>query len=90
MARWIKTIDIKPILRRDQTNKDPEYVAAIGKEIAAAVRASTTEDEKTFALLDALDCLEDIEPGPDAVDDFNSALAELYDWADHYRVWLGL
>lgn len=91
MARWHKTIDIKPIIHRDQMNTDPTYVAGIGKEIAELVRNRTTEDEKTFALLDAVETLEDIDPtDDDAVDVFNGALSELYTWADRERVWLGI
>lgn len=89
-TRWHKTIDIKQFIHRDQTNTDPVYVAALGKEIAEFIRKHTTEDEKTFDLLDAVDWLETIDPeADDAIVDFNHALREIYDWADHERVWLG-
>lgn len=87
--RWRKTIDIKAILHRDQGNLDPAYVAGVGKEIAALVRANVKDDEWTFELDDVLEMLEDIDLD-DAVEAFNGALADLYDWADRERVWLGL
>lgn len=91
MRRWRKTIDIKPLIHRDQANTDPAYVAGLGKEIAAMVRKHTSEDEQTFALLDPIETLEDIDPEDDeAMHTFNGALAELYDWADRERVWLGV
>lgn len=91
MRRWRKTIDIKPLIHRDQSNADPVYVATLGKEVAALVRKHTSEDEQTFSLLDPIETLEDIDPDDDeAVDVFNGALEELYDWADGERVWLGI
>ena len=87
---WRKTIDIKVILHRDQGNTDPVYVAKVGKEIAALMRAKTPEIEQNFAFLDAVETLEEINPeDEEAVDVFNQALGELYDWADRERVWLG-
>lgn len=91
MARWRKTINIKPILYRDQENTNPVHVASVGKEIAELVRRKTTEDEKAFALMGAIEMLEDIDPTDEAaVDTFNDALSELYDWGDRERVWLGI
>lgn len=91
MQRWRKTIDIKPLIHRDQANTDPTYVAGLGKEVASLVRAKTTEADWTMSLEDALEMMEDIDPEDDeAVDMFNGALSELYDWADRERVWLGI
>jgi hypothetical protein len=89
---WRKTIDIKPILQRDQENIDPAYIAKCGKEIADLIRANTTGDEQADNdLSEALDTLETIDPHDDeALEQFNDALDILYDWADAERVWLGI
>jgi hypothetical protein len=91
MARpWKKTIDIKVLLRRDQGITNPVYVSRLGEEIAALMRAKTPEVEQQMLFLDAVERLESIDPVDGAIDEFNDALSELYDWADRERVWLGL
>ena len=91
MKRWRKTISINEIIHRDQQNTDPTYVSKVGKEIAGLVRNRTTPGEQNFELLNAVETLEEISPDDDdALDQFNSALSELYDWADRERVWLGI
>lgn len=91
MPKWNKTIDIKTILHRDQENTDPAHVAQVAKDIAALLRANTSEDEQAYRLGDALDAMESIAPDDSyACEEFNEALADVYDWADVERVWLGL
>lgn len=91
MQRWRKTIDIKPLIYRDQSNTDPVYVAGLGKEVAYTIRTNITGTDWTISLEDALETMEEIDPDDDhAVDMFNGALSELYDWADRERVWLGI
>jgi hypothetical protein len=91
MRRWRETIDIKPLIHRDQMNTDPGYVANLGKEVASLIRTKTVETDWSMSLEDALETMEDIDPeDDDAADMFNGALSELYDWADRERIWLGV
>lgn len=91
MPRWHKTIDIKPILHRDQANTSPEHVSAVSKEIAALFRGAISDAEMDYTLEEAIELMESIEPDEDdACDVFNSALSDVYDWADRERVWLGI
>lgn len=91
MARWRKTINIKPILHRDQANTSPEHVSAVSKEIAALIRGALSDAEMDYTLEEAVELMESIEPDEDdAVEVFNSALCDVYNWADRERVWLGI
>lgn len=102
---WNKKIDIKSILREDQTNESPEHIAAISVRIAALFRSRLPasvfdfdSDDYDGELVEAIEAMEDCtveglaidkENGYEAVDMFNGWLESLYDWADVNRVWLG-
>lgn len=98
---WDRTIDIKGVLRRDQSNTSAAHAASVANEIGLILRLSLPvelldwSNDDTEAL-EIVDCLESLRPDSyaddptySALQDLNDTLARLYDWADRERVWLG-
>lgn len=101
---WDRKIDIKAILREDQSNTSNEHSAQVANRIGALIRSrvpadwldwdSTDLDEDLAHIVEGMEALkpdsyegeEDFTP----LEDLNSMLDQLYDWADGKRVWLGL
>lgn len=101
---WDRKIDIKAVLYEDQANTSNEHSAQVANRIGALLRSqvpaewldwnSTDQDEELTLIVEGMEALkpdsyegeEDFTP----LDDLNSMLAQLYDWADSKRVWLGL
>jgi hypothetical protein len=101
---WDRTIDVHSILARDIDNTDTGHCVAVGIEIGALLRSrlapsmlDITHADYDREIDEIVECLEGMSvqdyEGPDnasfsAVNDLNSALSGLYDWADLNRVWL--
>lgn len=101
---WDRTINIKPILYRDQGNETPEHAASVANEIGALIRTSVPAgwldwdsddcDETLLEIVEGMECLRpdsyaNESDGYTPLEDLNNMLAGLYDWADDKRVWLG-
>lgn len=102
---WSRNIDIKSILREDQTNEAPEHIAKVANRVAKLLRwrlpaamLDGQSDECDFDFLDAVESMEectvkslaeDKANGVEAVEMLNGWLDQIYDWADANRVWLG-
>lgn len=101
---WDKAINIKPILHRDQSNKTPEHAAAVANEIGALIRSRVPAgwlewghddcDEDLTEIVEGMECLRPDSYAGDSegytpLKDLNNMLANLYDWADEHRIWLG-
>lgn len=102
---WSRRIDIKAIIREDQTSEDPAVIASKANRIARLLRVhlpATVFDcnsaECDFDFVDAVEMMEectvaslatDLENGIEAVEMLNGWLETVYDWADAERVWLG-
>lgn len=100
---WDRKIDIKSILHEDQSNTSNEHVAQVANRIGALIRSrvpagwldwdSDDLDEDLTQIVEGMDALKpdsyDDEDAFTPLDDLNSMLDQLYDWADGKRVWLG-
>lgn len=103
---WSRKIDIKAILRENQSSEDHAVIAAKANAIAKLLRAQVpaymfdiTHPEFDFDFVDTVEMLEectvsalasDLENGVEATEMLNGWLESLYDWADENRVWLGI
>ena len=81
MTRWTKTVNIKPLITKDDSD-------TAAKTCATGIRALLVEhvidyDYDFQMILDDLEAAENCE-------DVNYTLDALYDWADANNVWLGL
>lgn len=100
---WDRKIDLKPILREDQSNTSNEHAAQVANRIGELVRSqvpadwldwdSTDLDEDLAYIVEGMEALKpdsyDGEEDFTPLEDLNSMLDQLYDWADSKRVWLG-
>ncbi|HHH9443065.1 TPA: hypothetical protein ACP32N_005053 [Pseudomonas aeruginosa] len=102
-SQWDRTINIKAILHEDQSNESNDHVANVANRIGALIRQSVptswleygneaTDDE----LIEVVEGMEALKPNSyegekdfTPLDDLNSMLDQLYDWADSKRIWLG-
>lgn len=100
---WRLTIDINKHVSKAQDCSGEQANAACAQAILDELRLYTLRilsdpkfvhdaDEVVGALEALLERLEDLVSfGSDcAQDNINDLLADLYDWGDHYRIWLGL
>ncbi|MDR3436399.1 hypothetical protein [Telmatospirillum sp.] len=98
MTNWLHTIDIKPIIHRDQENVSPEHVVDVAHAIAALIRIEAPQgsldiqsDDYDSELDDLVEELEGLHlETAGLLDDFNDLLNQFYDWADANSVWLGI
>lgn len=100
---WDRKIDVKTILHEDQSNTSNEHVARVANRIGALIRSqvpaawldwnSDDGDEDLTQIVDGMEALKPDSYEGEAdftpLDDLNSMLDQLYDWADGKRVWLG-
>ncbi|EPJ7982322.1 hypothetical protein L4Z68_001329 [Pseudomonas aeruginosa] len=100
---WDCKIDIKAILHEDQSNTSNEHAAKVANRIGALIRSrvpadwldwdSTDQDEDLTHIVEGMEALKpdsyDGEEDFTPLNDLNSMLDQLYDWADAKRVWLG-
>lgn len=102
---WPRRVDIKAIIREDQTSEDPVVIASKANRIASLLRRhlpttvfDCTNPKCDFDFVDAVEMMEectvaslatDLENGVEAVEMLNGWLETVYDWADAQRVWLG-
>ncbi len=100
---WDCKIDIKAILHEDQSNTSNEHAAKVANRIGALIRSrvpadwldwgSTDLDEDLTHIVEGMEALKpdsyDGEEDFTPLNDLNSMLDQLYDWADAKRVWLG-
>lgn len=102
---WPRRVDIKSIIRENQTSEDPAVIASKANRLARLLRRhlpdtafDCTNPECDFDLLDIVEMMEDctveslagdLDNGVEAVEMFNGWLETIYDWADAERVWLG-
>ena len=100
---WDRTIDVKSILNEDQSNISNEHAALVANRISARIRSQVPSawldwnsddlDEDLIEIVEGMDALKpdsyegDVNFTP--LDDLNSMLDQLYDWADSKRVWIG-
>jgi len=99
---WDKTISIKHILQRDQSNESNEHAAAVANEIATVLKSrlpakmlDIKNDEFDEVLADIVEGMESLkadsyadDPTFSPLQDLNGMLEGLYDWADENRVWI--
>lgn len=85
-GRWQHTVDIKDILREYEETED---LQTVGKKVIEKLKASGLFGEESdrydlviYELEDAVEVNE--------VDDFDYALARLYEECDDRRIWLGI
>ncbi|MGE8063859.1 hypothetical protein [Pseudomonas sp. NPDC089569] len=101
---WDYEIDVKAVLHEDPQNKSNEHCASVANRIGALLRErlpitwlatdNDKSDETIIEIVEGMEALKhdsyegenDITP----LSDLNEMLAQLYDWADTKRVWLGL
>lgn len=104
-STWPHKVNIKAILRDEQSSKDPAIIAVKANRIAKLLRAQLparmldcTDTDSDYDLIDAVEMMEectvatladDLENGISAVSMMNGWLEVMYDWADANRVWLG-
>jgi hypothetical protein len=100
---WDRRVDIKPIIKRDQSDTSEETAAKKAVEIAALLRAKLpvaffdiTSADYEPALDEAVEDLETLtatsfsdDPNHSTLKALNGRLEEIYDWADGNSVWLG-
>lgn len=98
---WDHRINIKEILFRNRLNETNEHAATVGNELSTLLKQSVPKawldisspdfDDDIDNYIDWLSHLKGAGEAQGAVlEDLNSILDQLYDWADHKRVWLGL
>ncbi len=98
---WDHRINIKEILFRNRLNETNEHAATVGNELSTLLKQSVPKawldisspdfDDDIDNYIDWLSHLKGAGEAEGAVlEDLNSILDQLYDWADHKRVWLGL
>lgn len=83
---WKMTVNIKPFIGEDASEEGAKRAGmAIHQLLTRRLRGLPLyrDDQE---LSDILDGLEGVENS----DEFNYILADLYDWADENRIWLGL
>ncbi|WP_070308525.1 MULTISPECIES: hypothetical protein [unclassified Janthinobacterium] len=102
---WSRKVDIKAILREDQSSEDPTVIALKANRIAKLLRShipalmfDCSDPDCNYDFVDAVEMMEectvatlasDLENGVEAVEMLNAWLETVYDWADANRVWLG-
>ena len=102
---WSRKVDIKAILRVDQSSEDPAVIALKANRIAKLLRShiparmvDCSDPDCNYDFVDAVEMMEectvatlasDLENGVEAVEMLNGWLETVYDWADANRVWLG-
>ena len=102
---WSRKVDIKAILREDQSSEDPTVIALKANRIAKLLRShiparmfDCSDPDCNYDFVDAVEMMEectvatlasDLENGVEAVEMLNGWLETVYDWADANRVWLG-
>lgn len=102
---WSRRVDIKALIREDQTSEDPAVIASKANRIAGLLRlhlpATLFDCANADCDLDFVDAVEmmeecsvaslatDLENGVEAVEMLNDWLETVYDWADAERIWLG-
>lgn len=78
MPFWRRTLNIKQFLDPDKP------LERVRDPMVSMLRLDGAYDaNEDYAI--AVDTLAEAE----TVEDFDEALASLYDWADHHRVWMG-
>ena len=84
MSKWKRMVNIKPLIGEDSSDSGAQECA---RNISALLQDKLmdllTHDNDLADIVDAFGAVE-------TCDDVNSALDELYDWADHNLIWLGL
>lgn len=102
---WPRKVNIKTILREDQSSEDPAVISDKANRIAKLLRAQaparmfdSTDPDCDYDFVDAVEMMEectiaslaaDLDNGVEAVEMMNGWLDVVYDWADANRVWLG-
>lgn len=100
---WDRKIDVKAILQEDQSNGSNEHAAEVANRIGALIRSrvpaawldwnSDDLDEDLTQIVEGMEALKPDSYEGEAdftpLDDLNSMLDQLYNWADGKRVWLG-
>lgn len=100
---WDRNIDVKAILQEDQSNDSNEHAAEVANRIGALIRSrvpaawldwnSDDLDEDLTQIVEGMEALKPDSYEGEAdftpLDDLNSMLDQLYNWADGKRVWLG-
>jgi hypothetical protein len=81
--RWRRTIDLKQFLSDDDSDENARKVAG---RIATVLRRQPEYDELNFSELALI--VQELETVENARE-LNETLAEVYDWADGERIWIG-
>lgn len=86
MANWKTTVNIKNLHAAFRAGTITVQKMAVG--VAARLKKNRFAEE--WAMLDIIDCFEALAEEPKAtVEDYDSILAELYDFADDdHRIWV--
>lgn len=79
MTNWRRTINIKDIIDPDKPAQE------VAKAIAAKLRRAIPKWEDDDQLSEALWGFDDAQ----TTEDVDSALTDLYNWADFELIWLG-
>jgi hypothetical protein len=90
MAKWQRVLDLLPEYEAFQEDSDAAYdetkLAALAGVVATRLKALEPFGEPNADLDSDRDDLvsdfEDFQQNPGSVEEFNSLMAELYDWAD--------
>ncbi len=84
MAKWRKTVNIKPLIGKDASDSGAQEAA---RNIRNLLQTKLMDElNYDHSLMDIVDAFEAVR----TCEDFNQVLTGLYDWADDQRVWLGL
>lgn len=84
-VNWTCTVNIKPLLERYE-DPDEEQIQEVGRAIRDLFYQKGFKDWQGDFFHGALDGM----AYSDDLNEFNSHLNELYDWADENFVWVGL
>lgn len=90
MHNWVKTIDVRGLFYEIGNAPTPEAVVELGKKLKEILLKEAPEEAKTPEFLDLADWFGNLPPTDSAIEFFDDRLEELYDWADEYRIWLGV
>jgi hypothetical protein len=84
---WAETCNIRPTLKRIETE---ELTLVQGFDLVGTELRKTKAFQRDLGRIQRL--VHDFEHAPESwdLDDGDDLLAQLYDWADKHRVWLGL
>lgn len=101
---WPRKVDIKVILREDQSSEDSAVIALKANRIAKVLRShiparmfDCSDPDCNYDFVYAVEMMEectvaalagDLENGVEAVEMLNGWLETVNDWADANRVWL--